>query len=101
MAVIHRENEGYDFASYKLVYRPIGEAIHSTPLPESLILMNDSCLGPFGDLQGITDKMIASHDAVFGITKSYEIAAHLQSYFYHFGRDRAVSGNRAYSLATD
>jgi lipopolysaccharide biosynthesis protein len=85
-AVVHRKNEGYDFGSYKLGYMLFRGAIHVAPgAVESFILMNDSCLGPYGDLRAHIEKMIAAQDSVYGITKSYEIHEYIQSYFLHFG----------------
>jgi len=87
--VIHRRNEGYDFASWKLGYLLAAGWIQNA---KSVILMNDSCLGPYFDIQPLIEKMEQSKDAVFGITKSYEIAEYIQSYFFHFSEDLIRNG---------
>ena len=80
---IHRKNLGYDFASWKLGYTFI---MPNTRELESLILLNDSCEGPEFELTEILKKMRSFPQAVYGISKSMEIAEHIQSYFYHFGK---------------
>ena len=82
--VIHRKNLGYDFCSWKLGYQVLSS---NRGAIESLILMNDSCLGPSFDLDNVLRQMRQSTGAVFGITKSYEIDEYIQSYFFHFGKD--------------
>jgi lipopolysaccharide biosynthesis protein len=77
-----RKNEGYDFASWKVAYSFIAEQAKNL---ESLVLMNDSCLGPEYDLTETLSLMRSESDVVYGISKSEEIAEHIQSYFYHFG----------------
>jgi lipopolysaccharide biosynthesis protein len=79
---VHRKNEGYDFASYRVAFDLIGPRYSSL---ESLIVMNDSCLGPLFPMNDILKKMRDSVDSVYGISISEEIAEHIQSYFYHFG----------------
>jgi lipopolysaccharide biosynthesis protein len=79
---VHRKNEGYDFASYKVAFDLIGP--HYSSL-ESLIVMNDSCLGPLFPMNDILKKMRDSVDSVYGVSISEEISEHIQSYFYHFG----------------
>ena len=84
---IHRKNDGYDFASWRLAFSYLRGVKMS-----SLVMMNDSCLGPEFDFKPLLLKMESTKDAAFGITKSYEIAEYLQSYFIHFGRALLESG---------
>ncbi len=82
-----RSNEGYDFASWRLGY----ELVKDLKI-DSLIMMNDSCLGPAFDFTPLLQRMEILEDVAYGITKSYEIAPYLQSYFIHFGRKLIESG---------
>ncbi len=84
---IHRKNEGYDFASWAVGYLFTGGAQIS-----SLVLMNDSCLGPEFDFHPLLSKMESEPRAVYGISKSYEIAEYIQSYFLHFGDHTIQTG---------
>ncbi len=81
---VHRRNEGYDFVSWKIGQKFIVSQMKSI---DSLVIMNDSCLGPAYDLTETLVKMRASPNTVYGISKSEEISEHIQSYFYHFSKD--------------
>lgn len=75
--ILHRRNLGHDFGSYRdslsEVWR-LGEL-------GSLVLMNDSCYGPFHDLAQIEACAVASGAKIFGITDSWAQRYHLQTYF--------------------
>ena len=79
---VRRLNEGYDFVSYRVGFDLLGARYSSL---ESLVLMNDSCLGPMFDFGPLLQKMREASNSVYGISISEEIAEHIQSYFYHFG----------------
>ena len=83
-AWFQRENEGYDFGSYKAGLQWIRE--RSPDGSYSLLLTNDSCYGPFSPINSIL-RRFDNNDGppmVFGITDSYELGYHLQSYFLYF-----------------
>ncbi len=82
--IIHRQNRGYDFCSWKL---GLERAAFETSSLRSLVVMNDSCYGPFFEIEGILSSMRAAQDTVYGLTKSLEISPYIQSYFYHFGAE--------------
>ncbi|HIE59178.1 MAG TPA: hypothetical protein EYH57_00480 [Sulfurovum sp.] len=75
--VIKRENQGYDFYSYKV-------GIKSLDLErfDELIICNDSIYGPFVSLAEVFSKMENKECDFWGITASKSIAYHLQSYFF-------------------
>jgi hypothetical protein len=78
--VIVRENSGYDFGSWKT-------ALQRGPSPEgyeALVITNDSVFGPARDLRPIVERMMAEPCDFWGITDSYELFYHLQSYFVCF-----------------
>jgi hypothetical protein len=78
--VIVRENSGYDFGSWKT-------GLQRGPAPaeyEGLIITNDSVFGPARDLHPIVERMMAEPCDFWGITDSYELSYHLQSYFVCF-----------------
>jgi|GEM_PF-2764915 len=87
--IVHRKNEGYDFCSWKLGHQLASGWAQKA---KSVILMNDSCLGPYFDLRPSVEKMEQSKNTVFGITKSYEITEYIQSYFFHFSGDLIQNG---------
>ena len=87
--LIHRKNVGYDFASYRLGYEWLQNRVSTL---ESLVVMNDSCIGPLFDFGPHLQQMVAAPGSVYGLTKSLEISEHIQSYFYHFGAHVNQSG---------
>lgn len=76
-----RDNAGLDIGAYKDGVASVLAAMK----PSHLILCNDSVYGPFSDLGPILERADATCADVWGMTESYEIRYHLQSYFvlYH------------------
>jgi len=79
--VLHRRNIGWDFGAYKDGIVHIGSLNRLT----SLILMNDSCYGPIGDLRRFESNARAGNAHVWGITDSWWDRYHIQSYFLRIG----------------
>lgn len=77
--VVHRRNVGYDFAAYR-------DGIARIPLAEvdRLIIVNDSVYGPLSSLADVLEKAEAMDVDVFGITDTWDLHYHLQSYFLMF-----------------
>lgn len=77
--VICRENIGYDFYSYRagLLHLELGDF-------NEVILLNDSIYGPFNSLSSIVGEMGARENDFWGMTDSYDLGFHLQSYFLVF-----------------
>jgi rhamnosyltransferase len=86
VAVIERDNEGYDFCSYKAGI----DAIDLTEFDE-LIVCNDSVYGPFWELATVFDAMRLRGANFWGLTDSYDYQHHLQSYFLVFAGDALQS----------
>ena len=82
-----RENVGMDFGSWQWALN------HVVPLGEVdwLLLVNDSVFGPIFDLEPLFCAQFAKNWDFWGITDSYEVAWHLQSYFLCFRGDVARS----------
>ena len=84
-AIFERHGE-YDFGSYKRGLRHaraqgwLDEATH-------VLLCNDSVLGPLNDLGQVFQSVCGAPDHVYGLTFSYQIRPHLQSFFLMIGRD--------------
>gem|GEM_PF-841805 len=78
-SVIIRKNEGYDFAGWQT-------ALKSETLKDfdELILCNDSVYGPLLPLERVFGAMREESCDFWGITSSYDIAYHIQSYFLVF-----------------
>lgn len=87
--VILRENLGYDFGSWKVGYLNWRSHLVSS---EGVLLINDSCYGPYLELKTIFEKFGSYSLGPLGITKSYEIDEYIQSYFIYFNRDLVRSG---------
>jgi len=80
--IIRRRNVGYDFGAYK-------EAILSIPDRGDLarlLVTNDSVYGPLQPLETCLSAMSPDKADVWGLTDSYGIRYHLQSYFLLFHR---------------
>jgi hypothetical protein len=87
---IHRCNEGWDFASWFAVlhaYPEITQGAHR------LLLTNDSNYGPIGSLSAILQKGRALNSGVWGLTDSWAIDYHLQSYFMEFDAPTLRNGH--------
>lgn len=78
-SVIIRKNEGYDFASWQT-------ALQAEKLKDfdELILCNDSVYGPLLPLERVFGAMREESCDFWGMTDSYDIAYHVQSYFLVF-----------------
>lgn len=88
ITVIVRENVGYDFYSFRTGILAV-EALYSY---DELIIANDSVLliDPRG-LAHAFDKMADVECDVWGMTESYEVTRHLQSYFIVFRKSAFFS----------
>jgi lipopolysaccharide biosynthesis protein len=79
-SVILRRNVGHDFGAYK-------EAILGLPdrhAIDRLLVANDSVYGPLNSLDAVVSRMSPDVADVWGLTDSFEIRYHLQSYFLLF-----------------
>ena len=74
-----RENAGYDFGSWKKAILGIDPANVS-----HLLLLNSSIIGPVFPVERILDVMEKRKCDFWGVTESWEIRRHLQSYFLGF-----------------
>lgn len=84
--VLQRNNDGYDFCSYKLGI----ESIDRSQIDE-LIVCNDSVYGPFAELDELFATMRLRGANFWGLTDSYDYQHHLQSYFLVFSGDALQS----------
>lgn len=80
--ILVKENIGYDFGAWQTGIIYLENEIDSY---ESLLLCNDSVYAPLFPLNDIFQKMQGKYD-FWGITDSYEIHYHLQSYFMVFDK---------------
>ncbi len=77
-AIYVRSNRGYDFGSWRTALRSLPYQIAADA---TVLITNDSVLGPFFDLRPIVDQFEASGADVCGLTDNSEVRSHLQSYF--------------------
>lgn len=78
--ILWRYNAGYDFGGYKDGLSSIENKEGLT----ALLLMNDSIYGPFSKLRTLLADIDRSTTDYWGITDSWEINFHIQSYFMLF-----------------
>ncbi len=79
--IVHRRNVGHDFGAYKDGITRLGD----TDVIDSLVLMNDSCAGPFGGLHRVEQAARACGADLFGITDCRIIQYHVQTYYVWLG----------------
>ena len=81
-AIIIRRNIGYDFGAW-------ADAIHELGLPragtEEVILVNDSVFGPLLPLGDVLRRLDFGKAEIWGLTESWQVRYHLQSFFLAFG----------------
>lgn len=81
--VFERENQGYDFYSWKVGLQQLGSELAQF---DELVTANDSCLllknADFTPIFGWS-----TQKKLWGLTKSYEFQEHLQSYFLGFKKE--------------
>jgi len=87
---IHRRNVGWDFASWLSV---LGRFPWLAAESEHLVFINDSNIGPLKSLTDLFNKGKETDFDVWGVTDSWEIRYHLQSYFLFFGRSALKGGH--------
>ncbi|MDG1386834.1 MAG: rhamnan synthesis F family protein [Halioglobus sp.] len=80
--LVERDNTGYDFFSYQ-----VGVNTLDLNRFDELVLCNDSVYGPFRELGPILDDMRVADCDFWGMTESYDVAHHLQSYFLVFNKE--------------
>ena len=88
--IVHRKNIGHDFGSWRTGYELIKGSLNRT-VP--VILMNDSCFGPYGSMDSLFTLLTEEPHSVVGVSKSYLIEEHLQSYFLGFGSETVRQGH--------
>jgi lipopolysaccharide biosynthesis protein len=81
-AILERRNIGYDFGAYRDGLAFLGDLSRF----EEVILANDSVYGPLFDLRQVLTRCDSSA-SVWGMTDSWDIRYHLQSFFLVIGND--------------
>jgi rhamnosyltransferase len=76
--ILLRENIGLDFGSWKVAAEEAGPTLHEA---RSVLLVNDSVVGPFFELDALIDYLEQGGPSLGGLTESQEQGRHLQSYF--------------------
>jgi hypothetical protein len=75
--VVQRDNFGYDFGAWRDL---LPEIRRRWSIPDELMLVNDSVLGPIHPLAPVIDTMRKGGQGLFGLTESLQGGPHLQSY---------------------
>lgn len=81
VSVVHRQNNGYDFKSYFIGLEHFKDRLDRF---EKVYHVNDSVYGPFASIAGVKALMQQSGFDVWGMTDSWRIDYHIQSYFTCF-----------------
>lgn len=85
--IISRENKGYDFYSWKTGLEKYPQYSAHT----GLLLANDSVLGPLFNISNIIARLENNDAEIVGMTDSFHIHPHLQSYFLYCKKPVIVS----------
>ncbi len=86
---VQRRNFGRDFGAWQDV---LPEVRRRWGVPDELMLVNDSVLGPIRPMAPVLAAMRAGGDGLFGLTESLQGGPHLQSYML-LARGRAVAAD--------
>jgi rhamnosyltransferase len=98
--ILVRENIGFDFGAWKQAI--LEEGWDTLDSYDSLTIMNDTCFGPFYDMQKVFEQMESSEIDFWGLTnhKAFSfgmpgsedpVPEHIQSYFLSFNRKIIIS----------
>jgi tetratricopeptide (TPR) repeat protein len=88
-AVVIRSGQGRDFASWMIALAHFAPALDH---PDHILLLNDSLIGPFGDLGSVLASLEDDPADFKGLTDSLEREYHLQSSLLMLSRDALFSG---------
>jgi rhamnosyltransferase len=86
--LIERDNFGYDFWSYKLGI----ESIKNKKLLDSILLINSSVI--YFDSEKLLSNFFREspdYPAIYGLTESYEIEHHVQSFWLEFCTNELIN----------
>lgn len=90
--ILVRDNRGYDFGAYR-------DGVLSLDLNSqsisTLLLANDSVYGPMSSLSDIFDRIDFAEADVWGVTDSWQVGYHLQSYLLAFGPEALANAGFA------
>ena len=78
--LVQRDNEGYDFYSYKLGL----ESVDDVGSYDLVVICNDSYVGPLVPWATVFDAMRDRQVDAWGLTETMRRRRHVQSYFYAF-----------------
>lgn len=86
--VVHRINEGWDFASWDAARELLSEDLNGA---KEVLLTNDSCFGPFAELGPVFEHIRSKNFDVTSLTDGWFGGYHLQSNFLHFRGETITS----------
>lgn len=82
LTVLRKPNLGYDFGSWACALACEPELAHR----DSVLLVNDSMVGPFWPLTPILERLESTTADVLSLTDSYQFGHHPQSFFVGYRR---------------
>ena len=85
--IINRENKGYDFYGWKTGLEKYPQYKEHT----GLLLANDSVIGPLFSISDIVTRLENCEADIIGMTNSFQIHPHLQSYFLYCKKNVVLS----------
>ncbi|MGO2110663.1 MAG: rhamnan synthesis F family protein [Pseudoclavibacter sp.] len=88
IGILRKPNIGYDFGSWAVGLAACPEILSA----DRVLFVNDSLIGPFWSLDPILDHFEQSKADAWGLVRSEEIEAHLQSFFFGLRGDALRSG---------
>lgn len=87
--VVHRVNVGHDFASWNTARELLGASLSNA---SEILLVNDSCYGPFTGLGPLFQRIDQLGFDVTSLTDGWFGSYHLQSNFLHLGNAAVRAG---------
>lgn len=90
VAILRKPNIGYDFGSWAVAFAAQPQIFEAG----RVLQVNDSLVGPFWSLDGPLAHFEASYGDWWGLVRSHQVAAHLQSFF--IGYTPAVLQSRTF-----
>lgn len=86
VGVLYQENYGWDFGLWKSALLRFKNEIRLRTQFKSILITNDSVYGPLTDLNSIFKEMQDKGTDFWGMSESFEVSSHIQSYFIVFNQ---------------
>ncbi|TGM96650.1 hypothetical protein EHR10_18140 [Leptospira yasudae] len=100
VGILFQENYGWDFGLWKSALLRFKNEIRLRTQLKSILITNDSVYGPLTDLNSIFSEMQDKEIDLWGMSESFEVSSHMQSYFIVFNQ-RVIQSDFFWSFWED